>query len=94
MATQATTTLKLDAKTKQRLKKLGTARRRSAHWLMIEAVRQYLEREEAREQLHQDALAAWREYEETGLHLTGEEMDAWLTAVAGGRDVSPPKPHR
>ncbi len=94
MATQATTTLKLDAKTKQRLKKLGAARRRSAHWLMKEAVRQYLEREEAREQMHQDALAAWREYEETGLHVTGEEMDAWLTAVAEGQDAPPPKPHR
>lgn len=48
---------------------------------MKEAVQQYLEREEAREQMHQDALAAWRNYEETGLHVTGEEMDAWAAKL-------------
>ena len=36
--------VKLDERTRDRLKILGEARRRSPHWLMREAIREYLER--------------------------------------------------
>ena len=45
---------------------------------MREAIEQYVVREEKREALHQDVLQAWQEYEETGLHITGDEAIAWL----------------
>ncbi len=61
MASLSTTSLKLDRETgKERVQRLATARRRSPHWVMREAVEQYVEREEEREQLRQDALAAWK----------------------------------
>ena len=28
--------------------------------------------------LHQDAVTAWEDCEETGLHVTGNEVMAWL----------------
>ena len=59
MATLSTTSLKLDSATKERVQRLALVRRRSPHWLMREAVEQYVEREEKREQLRHDALAAW-----------------------------------
>ena len=40
-----------------------------------------MEREEKREQLRQDALAAWAGYQTTGLHLTAEDADAWLAKL-------------
>ncbi len=46
MPTLPTTSLKLDGKLKSRLQKLAEARRRSAHWLMRDAIEQYVEREE------------------------------------------------
>jgi len=92
--TGSTTTIKLDPQTKARLRRLAAARRRSAHWLMKEAVGQYLEREEQREQLRQDSLAAWREYEASGLHATGEEVDQWLGKLAEGENSPPPRAHR
>ena len=58
MATLSTTSLKLDSATKERVQRLALVRRRSPHWLMREAVEQYVEREEKREQLRHDALAA------------------------------------
>jgi predicted transcriptional regulator len=70
--------IKLDAEEQKRLKALAEARQRKPHFLMKEAVRQYLDREEKRESFRQEALASWREYRETGLHLTGEETAAWL----------------
>jgi predicted transcriptional regulator len=94
MVTTPTTSMKLDAGVKERLQRLAKARRRSSHWLMREAIQQYLEREERREQLRQDALAAWADYEATGLHTTGEEVDAWLARLEAGEDAEPPEPHR
>jgi predicted transcriptional regulator len=51
--------MNLDSAMKERVRRLAAARRRSPHWLMREAVEQYVECEEKREQLRQDALAAW-----------------------------------
>lgn len=71
-------TIKIDPETKERVKRLADARHRTPHWLMREAIQQYVEREEKREALQQDAINAWREYQETGLHATGDEVIAWL----------------
>ena len=48
--------IKLDADTQERIKRLATSRERSAHWLMREAISQYVEREELRETFHRDTL--------------------------------------
>ena len=93
MATLSTTSLKLDIETKERIQRLAAARRRSAHWVMREAIKQYVEREEKREQFRQDALAAWNHYQTTGLHATAEEADAWLAKLETGKDAAPPKCH-
>jgi predicted transcriptional regulator len=85
--------VKLDAAVRDRLQRLAASRRRSSHWLMREAIEQYLEREERREQLRQDALAAWAEYQATGLHVTAAEADAWLARLEEGEESEPPTPH-
>ena len=85
--------IKLDEETRDRVKRLADARQRSAHWLMREAIAQYLEREERREALRQDALRAWQDFQATGLHITGAEADAWLERLERGEDTEPPAPH-
>lgn len=72
------TSVKLDADMKERLDRLASARQRSPHWLMKEAIGQYVQREEAREDFRQEALRSWQEYRETGLHLTLDETETWL----------------
>ena len=93
MATHSTTSLKLDSATKERVQRLARARRRSPHWVMREAVEQYVEREEKREQLRQDALAVWADFEGTGLHATAKEADAWLAKLEAGKHAAAPKCH-
>jgi predicted transcriptional regulator len=85
--------VKLDETTKERMRRLAAARRRTPHYLMREAIDQYLQREEARESFKQEALAAWAEYEETGLHLTGEEIERWLRGWGGESDAEAPDCH-
>jgi predicted transcriptional regulator len=91
MPKPSTTSLKLDIEVKQRVQRLAVARRRSQHWLMREAIEEYVEREEKREQFRQDALAAWAHYQTTGLHVTAEDADAWLAKLEAGKDDTPPK---
>jgi predicted transcriptional regulator len=93
MAATSTTSLKLDNELKSRVQRLAETRRRSAHWVMREAVEQYVEREEKREQLRQDALSAWTHYQTTGLSATAEEADAWLAKLESGTKAKAPKCH-
>lgn len=82
--------IKIDEHTKARLKRLAEARRRTPHWLMREAVSQYVEREEKREAFRQDTLRAWEAYRSTGLHVAADEADAWLAQLEQGNDAEPP----
>jgi len=88
-----TTSLKLDVELKQRVQRLASTRRRTPHWIMREAVEQYVGREEKREQFRQDGLAAWHDYQATGLHVTAEEADAWLARLEAGEDAEAPECH-
>ncbi|MEM9103758.1 MAG: CopG family ribbon-helix-helix protein [Pseudomonadota bacterium] len=72
------TSIKLDNELKTRVQDLANLRHRSAHWIMREAIRDYVEREEAKESFKQEALASWKVYQETGRHLTGKEVRDWL----------------
>ncbi len=86
-----TTSLKLDADVKERLQKLAQSRRRSSNWLMGEAIRAFVDREEAREQFDRDTVAAWNDYVATGKHVSAEAADAWLARLAAGENVPPPE---
>ena len=82
--------VKLDEVTRQRLKALAEARRRSAHWLMKEAINQYLDREEQIEWRNREADEAWDEYQLTGTFVSQEAMEAWLDSW--GTDQEGPCP--
>lgn len=87
------TSVKLDHELKNRIQQLAQIRHRSSHWIMREAIRDYVDREEKRESFKQDALQAWERYQENGLHLTLEEADLWLSKLEEGEDVELPKCH-
>lgn len=81
------TSIKLDDDLKSRIKHLADARQRSSHWIMREAIRDYVEREEKCESFKQDALRAWEAYRENGQHLTLEEADLWMEKLEAGEDA-------
>ena len=90
MPTTSSTSVKLDTKTKKRVQRLADLRRRSPHWVMCEEVEQYVEREEKSEKFRQDALAAWTNYQATGLYVTAAEADKWLAKLEAGKNAPPP----
>ncbi|SCB31812.1 CopG family ribbon-helix-helix protein [Rhizobium multihospitium] len=87
------TSLKIDDELKNRVQNLASQRRRSAHWIMLEAIQQYVEREEARENFRQEAWASWAAYQETGRHLTGQEVRTWLCTWGTNAEKSVPECH-
>jgi predicted transcriptional regulator len=93
MPVSTTTSIKLDPAMKERVQRLAHARRRSAHWVMKEAIEAFVEREEKQEQLRDELMARWHEYEETGLHVGDEEARSWLMRLAQGKKPPLPEPH-
>lgn len=85
--------IKIDQDIRDRVKCLAEARQRTSHWLMREAIAQYVEREEKREGFRQDAIKAWKDYQETGLHVTGDEAMAWLETWGEDNETSAPICH-
>jgi predicted transcriptional regulator len=88
------TSLKIDDTLKSRVQRLAGQRRRSAHWIMLEAIEQYVAREEARESFTQEALASWEAFQETGKHLTGEEVRTWLSTWGTEQETAIPECHK
>lgn len=87
------TSIKLDDNLKGRVQHLADARRRSAHWILREAIVEYVEREERREAFRQDTISAWAEYEATGLHSTAQEAEAWLSSWGTEDELPAPVCH-
>ncbi|MFZ2445621.1 MAG: CopG family ribbon-helix-helix protein [Syntrophobacteraceae bacterium] len=88
----ASKAVKLDDETYERLKALGSARQRSPHWLMKEAIRQFLDREEEAEHIRRDTLERWARFEATGETVGHEEVDAWLETWGTDREGKCPVP--
>lgn len=86
-------TIKIDDDLKIRVLNLAETKNRSAQWIICEALRDYVEREEKRERFHQEATESWDEFQETGLHVTWEELSAWLETVGTDAETEPPECH-
>ena len=53
---------------------------------MKKAISHHLDKEEGREPLKKQSLVSWQAYQETGLHVTGDEVKEWL-ATWGEADL-------
>jgi predicted transcriptional regulator len=83
-----TTGIKLDEGTKARLKRLGKLKDRTPHWLMKQAIAEFLDREEAYEQEKTEDKERWRHFVETGRYVSNDNMAAkfeTLTRRAGSK---------
>lgn len=92
--TSTAVAVKIDNETKKRLKDLAKSKQRSAHWLMREAITQYVERESKRESFRKDAIRAWEAYQNTGLYVTGTEVRDWLNTWGTDNEKDAPQCHQ
>jgi predicted transcriptional regulator len=83
--------VKLDDETRKRLAELGAIRDRSPHWLMRQAIDQFLDREERYEREKREDMAEWQDYLLTRKGIDGEKMEVWLEQLAQGKQAPCPE---
>lgn len=83
--------IKLPQQERERLQKLGEAKKRSAHWLAKEAISQYLDREEAAERFKQESLDRWEEYCHTGKSVPHDVVMRWIESWGTENELEAPK---
>ncbi len=88
-----TVSVRLPGDLRVRLGNLAAARQRSTNSLLVQAVTNFVEREEKREALRQECLAAHEHYMLTGLHLTNDEVVEWMDKIIQGGKAPMPKCH-
>lgn len=75
----ATTSVKLSDDMAIRLRQVADSKRRTPHWVMVEAINRYIEQEERKASFYADALTSWNEYQQDGLHVTWDEAKSWIS---------------
>src|ERR1700730_10722529 len=93
-ATTTPVSVKLRDDERDRLAALATAHKRSSHYLLREAVREYLTREEARQSFRDEADNAWLDYEQTGRQATEAEINKWAKSLGTRKPKRAPKWHK
>ena len=91
MAAKVNMAVKLDAAVRKRLQALGLAKRRSPHWLMNEAIRLYVEREEEAERARAETRARLARYDATGEYIADDDVQAWLETWGTPGEQRPPR---
>ena len=85
--------IRLPAELKERVQGLAVARQRSTNALVIQAVAAFVEREEKREAIRQECIAAHEHYQQTGLHVSHAEVKEWMAGLRQGKKAEPPECH-
>ena len=85
--------VKLTPVSRERLRSIANLQRRPAHALAREAIDAYLEKQEEEMRRDQEANASWKHYQDTGLHVTGEEAVAWIKSWGTPNQLPKPVCH-
>lgn len=86
-------TIKLDDADRDRIASLATAKKRTPHYLMKEAILEYVKREKARQNFIAAAESSFEHYKEAGLHITFDEFSQWVDKVQENPEAPVPECH-
>lgn len=85
--------LRVDTLLRQRLGHIAHLERRTAHALALDAVKTYVDIKEDEARWNTEAVESWNHYKETGLHLTHNEFDTWLSTWGTPSEAPVPPCH-
>ena len=83
--------VKVDDALQERLRAIAELKDRSTHWIIKQAIEEYLLREEAIERDRLEDRERWERYALTGEAVSNAKVTAWLDKLAAGRKVAWPK---
>lgn len=82
--------VKLRQDESERIRTVAKVDNRSVHFVMKEAIREYLGKKEAERRFIEAAKLSRAHYRTTGLHATEADISAWIEALE--TDISAPAP--
>lgn len=85
--------IRLPAELKERVQDLAAARQRSTNALVVQAIAAFVDREEKREAIRQECIAAHEHYQQTGQHVSHAEVKEWIAQIRQGKKAKAPKCH-
>lgn len=86
--------VKLDGDEKTALMKIAKQQKRSVHFVMRQALSEYIDREQKRVAFYETAKKSGEHYRQTGLHTTHEEMKAWAESLGMPNELPSPVCHK
>lgn len=94
-ATTVPMSIRIDANTKQRLNEIALRQKRTAHAhaLATEAIYALIEQKEREYAFNQSCIDSYNEYKETGLHVTHDEVSAWMDSWGTENELPRPLCH-
>jgi predicted transcriptional regulator len=88
------TSVKINDELKQRIDSLAKSKKRTAHWIMREAIEEYVIREEKRQSFISEAKQSWKDYQQNGLHVTFGEVSDWIDSWGTDQEKAIPECHK
>lgn len=89
-----TVSIKLAPSERGRIAALASLKKRTPHYLMREAILDYVSREESRLNFIAAAESSFEHYKQTELHVTLDEFSTWVSAVQKTADTPMPICHK
>ncbi|GHU45635.1 hypothetical protein AGMMS50289_17240 [Betaproteobacteria bacterium] len=86
--------VRLSQDTRERLRTVAAWQKRSPHSLAAEAIQNLVEQKEREHAWDQSCIDALHHHDETGLHVTHDEMLAWMDSIVNGNEQSAPVCHK
>jgi predicted transcriptional regulator len=85
--------VRLTQDTRDRLRAVAAWQKRTAHALAAEAIQNLIEQKEREHAWNQGCVDALNHCDETGLHVTHDEVMTWLDSIVDGNELPPPVCH-
>ena len=86
----STTSFRLDDDLQEKLDATAERLRRSKGWIINDALRQYIKREERKQQMLEETLEAIADIQ-AGRVVSGEEVMKWLETWGTGKETKAPE---
>ena len=86
--------IKLEAEQKDLLAQIAKKEERSVHFLLCQAVKEFIDRKQAKADFYETAKMAGEHYRTTGLHTTHDELKAWANSLGSKHELKPPTCHK
>lgn len=88
------TRVQIPLELKEKVEKLALLQNLPINTVMIRALSNYIDQMDKRKEFLQSGIKSWEKYQETGLHVTSDEVHEWIKELGNNPNKVAPKCHK